>query len=85
MAKTPKTRVKSRTKLTVGTGETPDTVLFRGRKYWRVVNAFTLGGAKKEARKLLKRGYKVRLIDVADDIWISVYVRPNPFKPTKLS
>ncbi len=54
-------------------------IIFRGKKYyyWSEDSA---GLAKKEARKLMKAGYSIRLVKGGYGIGLAIYVRPNPYK-----
>lgn len=50
----------------LSTSVPPNTISFRGQKYYIYNDYFTLSGAKKDAKKVMGEGYKVRILRTSE-------------------
>lgn len=77
-ATVPKSRAK------ISDQESSQVIIFRGKRYWWNGDSYTLGGAKKKARKVLAAGYRVKIvINDKSNMW-GLYIHPNPYVPYTL-
>lgn len=73
----------------IATMESPRTIIFRGKKYWKLMDTFTYADAKNKAKKAVQSGYTVRIIGskysptFEPGKWV-IYVNPDPHLRTRL-